>query len=201
MREIRTGCTVSTLVAVAFLVGLLSVHTVAAQDPGPRAGRQAVAKDALRHIQARVTGIDPAHNSVTLRDASGEMVVFELSSKSSSVENLQPGDMVSITYRNAILTRLDKVVSNGIRERIETEVMQPTPDGEVNSTRSVEFVATVLKIDRKNRQLTLRGPTQTQEFDAAPAVSLGGLKVGDTVRAEFVSAVAASVARVGPAPQ
>jgi hypothetical protein len=109
--------------------------------------------------------------------------------------------MVSMTYKNAILTRLDKVASSGIRERIETEVIQPTPDGQVNSTRSVKFVATVLEIDRKNRELTLRGPTQTQEFDTAPTVSLGGLKVGDTVRAEFVSAVATSITRVAPVRQ
>jgi Cu/Ag efflux protein CusF len=53
----------------------------------------------------------------------------------------------------------------------------------------------------QDAEVTLRGPTQTQEFDAAPAVSLDGLKVGDTVRAEFVSAVATAVVRVGTAPQ
>lgn len=58
-----------------------------------------------------------------------------------------------------------------------------------------------LKIDRKNREVTLRGPTQTQEFDAAAASLLDGLRVGDTVRAELVSAVAASVVRVRIAPQ
>ncbi|MFM0126219.1 copper-binding protein, partial [Paraburkholderia sp. RL18-101-BIB-B] len=91
--------------------------------------------------------------------------------------------------------------SGGIRERIETEVLQPASDGEVSSTRSVEFVATVLKIDRKNRQVTLRGPTQTQEFDVAPTLSLDSLKVGDAVRAEFIPPVAASVVRVRTAPQ
>ncbi|MCP3725229.1 hypothetical protein M3I53_19235 [Paraburkholderia sp. CNPSo 3272] len=121
---------------------------------------------------------------MTLRDASGEMAVFELGPHVTGVDKLQPGDTVSITYRNAILTRLSKIASSGIRERIETEV-----------------IATVLKTDRKNREVTLRGPTQTQELDAGPAISLDGLRVGDTVRAEFVSPVAASVVRLRIAPQ
>ncbi|MFM0341896.1 hypothetical protein [Paraburkholderia fungorum] len=201
MREPITGWALLTVVAVAFSVGLLAFQTVAAQDLGPRTARHAVGKKALRHIQARIAGIDPAYNSVTLRDAGGEMLVFALSADIADVEKLQVGDTVSITYRNAILTHLDKIASSGIREQIETEVMQPASNGEVSSTRSVEFVATVLKIDRKNREVTLRGPTQTQELDAAPTVSLYGLKVGDTVRAEFLTAVAASVVRVGTAPQ
>ncbi|MEW9585252.1 hypothetical protein [Paraburkholderia sp. DGU8] len=106
-----------------------------------------------------------------------------------------------IAYRNAILTHLAKFASGGIRERIETEVVQPTQDGEANSTRSEELVATVLKIDRKKRFVTLRGPTLTEEFDVAPDCSLGRLKIGDSVRAKFVSARATSVERVGTAPQ
>jgi Cu/Ag efflux protein CusF len=127
--------------------------------------------------------------------------VFEISPDIADVKTLQIGDTVNIAYRNAILTHADKVASNGIRERIETEVMQPASNGEVNSTRSVEFVATVLKIDRRNRKVTLRGPTQTQEFDVAPGLSLDSLRVGDSMRAEFISAAAASVVRVGTAPQ
>jgi hypothetical protein len=201
MLETRTRCGRLTVVAAAITVGLLAYRPVAAQDPGTRLGRDAVDKKSLRHIQARVAGIDPLHNTLTLRDASGEMAVFELGPDISDVDKFQPGDTVSITYRNAILTRLSKIASSGIRERIETQVMQPASNGEVSSTRSVEFVATVLKIDRKNREVTLRGPTQTQELDAGPAISLDGLRVGDTVRAEFASAVAASVVRVRIAPQ
>lgn len=201
MRETRTGSARLNVVAVAVSVGLLLFQSAVARDPVPRTGRHAVGVKALRHMQARVAGIDAAYNSVTLRDPRGEMTVIEISPDIADVKRLQLGDTVNVAYRNAILTHIDKVASNGIRERIETEVMQPASDGEVNSTRSVEFVATVLKIDRKNREVTLRGPTQTQEFDAAPALSLDSLKVGDSVRAEFISAVATSVVRVAAAPQ
>jgi Cu/Ag efflux protein CusF len=201
MRGTRTGGARLTVVGVAVSVGLLLLQSAVAQDSGPRTGRHEVGVKAFRHIQARVAGIDPSYNSVTLRDAGGEMVVFEISPDIADVKTLQIGDTVNIAYRNAILTHADKVASTGIRERIETEVMQPASNGEVNSTRSVEFVATVLKIDRRNRKVTLRGPTQTQEFDVAPGLSLDSLRVGDSMRAEFISAAAASVVRVGTAPQ
>jgi Cu/Ag efflux protein CusF len=200
MHGTRTGAARLHVVAVAVSVGVLVLQSAGAQAPGPRTGHAAGVK-AFRHIQARVAGIAPSHNSVTLRDAGGEMVVFEISPDIADVKTLQIGDTVNIAYRNAILTRMDKVASSGIRERIETEVLQPASDGEVSSTRSVEFVATVKKLDRKNREVTLRGPTQTQEFDVAPTLSLDSLKVGDAVRAEFIPPVAASVVRVGTVPQ
>jgi Cu/Ag efflux protein CusF len=201
MRETRTGSAYFAVVAIAVSVGVLVLPPADAEAPGPRTGQYAVGVNSFRHIQARVAGIDPTYNSVTLRDTGGEMVVFEISPDVADVKTLEIGDMVNIAYRNAILTRMDTVASSDIRERIETEVMQPTSDGEVSSTRSVELVATVLKIDRKKRQVTLRGPIQTQEFEVAPTLSLDRLKVGDTVRAKFISAVAVSVARVGTAPQ
>ncbi|MEX3945572.1 hypothetical protein AB4Y44_39810 [Paraburkholderia sp. BR10937] len=182
-------------------IGVLILQPVDAQTSARRTEQHAVGVEALRHLQARVAGTAPSNNSVTLRDTRGEMVVFEISPVITDVRTLQIGDTLDIAYRNAILTRMDKVASNGIREQIETEVTQPTSNGDVTSTRSVQFVATVLKIARKNREVTLRGPTQTQEFEVASTLSLSSLKVGDTVHAEFISPVVVSVVRVRTAPQ
>ncbi|WP_118179964.1 hypothetical protein [Paraburkholderia phosphatilytica] len=55
------------------------------------------------------------------------------------------------------------------------------------------MLATVLKIDPVKRQVTLRGPQQTETLDVSPDIALDQLKVGDTVRADFVSAVAVQV--------
>jgi hypothetical protein len=52
-----------------------------------------------------------------------------------------------------------------------------------------------MKIDRKNRLVTLRGPRHQQVLRAASDIPLDELKVGDSVRAEFVSAVAVEVVR------
>jgi Cu/Ag efflux protein CusF len=188
-------------VAIAASIGFLLLQPAVAQKASPRPARQAVEATVLRHIQARVTGVDPDHNSVTLRDPRGEMAVIEVNPDVADITKLQVGDKVNIAYRNAILIHLDKEASNGIRSRVETEVVQPASGGAVTSTHSVEVSATVLAVDRKHRQITLRGPIQTEVFDLAPDISLGKLKVGDTVRAVFVGAVAVSVAQEGAAPK
>ncbi len=63
------------------------------------------------------------------------------------------------------------------------------------TARSVEILATIQKIDTKKRLITLRGPSRTEVFELSPDVSLDGLKTGDTVRAQFVSATAIQVLR------
>jgi Cu/Ag efflux protein CusF len=188
-------------VALAISVAFLLLQPAVAQKAKPRPAQQAVGATALRHIQARVAGVDPVRNIVTLRDPRGEMAVIEVHPDVADITKLEVGDRVNIAYRNAILIHLDKEASSGIRARVETEVVQPASGGVVTATRSVEVSATVLEVDRKHRQITLRGPIQTEVFDLAPDISLGNLKVGDSVRAVFVGAVAVSVALEGAAPK
>jgi Cu/Ag efflux protein CusF len=189
------------VVAAIILAGPVLFQPAFSQDAALQKSGQPAGAGALRHIQARITGVDPLHNSVTLRDTRGEMAVIEVSPDVTDLREFHLGDTVKIAYRNAMLTHLTKSASSGIRERIETEVVQPTQDGEANSTQSVELLATVLKIDRRKRLVTLRGPTLTEEFDVAPDCSIDGLKIGDSVSAKFVSARATSVERVGTGSQ
>jgi Cu/Ag efflux protein CusF len=201
MSQYSTRISCFDMVAAVILAGPMLLQPAFSQDASSQQSGQAAGARALRHIQARITGIDPVHKSVTLRDTRGEMAVIEVSPDVTASEEFHVGDTVKIAYRNAILTRLAKSASSGIRERIETEVVQPTQGGEASSTQSVELLATVLKIDRKKRLVTLRGPTLTEEFDVAPDCSIDGVKIGDSVRAKFVSARATSIERVGTASQ
>jgi Cu/Ag efflux protein CusF len=96
-----------------------------------------------------------------------------------------------------LLIHADKVKSDGIRERIEQTAAVPVTGGTTTSARRVQILATIQKIDVKKRTVTLRGPSQSYTTDVAPDVSLAGLKVGDSVSAEFVSATAVQVTRNG----
>jgi hypothetical protein len=71
----------------------------------------------------------------------------------------------------------------------------PASAGVTSSAHRVRVVATVTKIDRKNRLVTLRGPRHQQVLQATQDVPLDKLKVGDSVRAEFVAAVAVELVR------
>ncbi|MGF6289804.1 Cu/Ag efflux protein CusF [Paraburkholderia youngii] len=185
-------------ITVALAVLVAAAGSAFAQDNAASAPEQrAIGAAALLHVQARVVAIDPATNSVTLRGPHGGDETFDVNPQAADVSKLHIGDMVTIAYKKALLVGVDKLAPSGIRQRIDTEVTQPAANGVVASARRVEVVATVRKIDRKQRTITLRGPSRTETLDVAPDIPLDKLKVGDSVRAVFVSAIAASVSRNG----
>jgi Cu/Ag efflux protein CusF len=182
--------------AIAALTVLLAAAAPAfAQAPASGAAPQAVGAAALVHLQARVVEIDAASNSVALQGPHGNIAVLEVNPDVADVKKLQVGEILNIAYQKAVLIGVDRLASNGIRQRVDTELAQPASGGVVASARRVEVVATVQGIDRKHRTITLRGPTRTETLDVAPQVALEQIKVGDSVRAVFVTAIAASVAR------
>ncbi|WP_368622543.1 copper-binding protein [Paraburkholderia sp. BR13444] len=185
-------------ITVALAVLVAAAGSAFAQDDAASAPEQrAIGAAALLHVQARVVAIDPATNSVTLRGPHGGDETFDVNPQAADVSKLHIGDMVTIAYKKALLVGVDKLAPSGIRQRIDTEVTQPAANGVVASARRVEVVATVRKIDRKQRMITLRGPSRTETLDVAPDIPLDKLKVGDSVRAVFVSAIATSVSRNG----
>lgn len=188
----RTKIAAATLTVLLATTGAARAQN-AASEPAP----QAVGAAALVHIQARVVQIDADSNSVALQGPRGNIAVLEVNPDVADVKKLQIGEVVNIAYQKAVLIGVDKLAANGIRQRIDTQLAQPASGGVVASARRVEVVATVQKIDRRHRTITLRGPTRTETLDVAPDIALDQIKVGDSVRAVFVSAVAASVARNG----
>jgi Cu/Ag efflux protein CusF len=187
----------TALVRAAAFAAIALAHPVLAQDAASGAAGDARGAAAVAEVQAHVVGIDPATNSVALQGPQGRIVEVEVNPEVGDVKKLKIGDTVNIQYRNALLVRATKVKSTGIRERVDTEATIPASGGVTATARSVQILATIQKIDPKKRLITLRGPNRTEVFELSPDVSLDGLKTGDTVRAEFVSATAIQVLRGG----
>lgn len=189
--------------ASALVSALVSVITVViadpavAQTPASDPEVKAVGAAALVHVQARVVEIEPDSNSVTLQGPRGYLSEVGVNPEVADVKKLRVGDIVDIAYRKALLIGVDKLDKSGIRSRLDTQIAQPASDGVIAAARRVEVVATVQKIDRKHRTITLRGPTRTETLDVAPDIPIDDVKVGDSVRAVFVGAVAAAVSRDG----
>ena len=194
-----SGSTLSRVKTVTAALTLLfaSAAPALAQQAASAVVTGPVGGALLLHIQAQVVAIEPDSNSVTLRGPQGNLAVLDVNPAVADVKKLQVGDVVNIAYHKAVLIGVDKLAARGFRQRIDTELAQPASDGVVAAAHRVEVVATVQKIDRKHRTITLRGPTRTETLDVAPEIALDKLKVGDSVRAVFVTAVAASVARDG----
>jgi hypothetical protein len=164
-------------------------------DIAATAGQKALGEAEVIHAQVHVVAIQPATNSVTLRGPRGNLADVDVNPQLADVRKLRVGDRLNVAYQQALLLQVDKVMTKGVRERIETTAAIPASDGYASSAHRVEIVATVLKIDRKSRMVTLRGAKHRQVVRAADPIPLDELKVGDSVRAEFVSAAAVELVR------
>lgn len=185
---------IATLAVSSLLCG---THLAAAQNARTDDTQQAVGAGVVAHLTAHVVGIDTVANSLTLMGPHGNVLEVVVNPDVGDVTQLKIGDAVEIAYKNALLVQAEKTASNGIRERIETDTTAPTASGATTSVRSVQIVATVQKIDRKLRIVTLRGPERTVMLEVPPNIPLQNLKVGENVRAEFVSAAAVQITRDG----
>ncbi|WJF90512.1 copper-binding protein [Paraburkholderia bonniea] len=189
----------ATTVAAALALTMFGAAPVFAQSAASStaAAPEPIGVEAAARVTATVVGIDAISNSATVRGPRGNLMMVQINPEVGSVSKLQIGDTVNIAYRNALLIRADKVKSNGIRERIDTTVTTPASDGMTASAHSVQILATIQKLDVKHRTMTVRGATRTETFKVPDNISLKGLKVGDSVQAEFVSATAIQVERDG----
>ncbi|NML30181.1 copper-binding protein [Paraburkholderia sp. G-4-1-8] len=169
-----------------------------AQDDTASAAQRVLSAVQPVQMTAEIVGIDAGNRSLTLKGPHGDVAIVLVSQQVAGFDQLKIGDRVDVLYKNALLTKVEKVsgAGKGIRERADRQSYTPASGG-YEAARQTEVLATVLKIDRPQRRVTLRGAYQTQTFEAVPGVDLDDLKVGDTVHAVFVSAAAVQVTPVG----
>jgi hypothetical protein len=159
------------------------------------AGPDGAGAAALIQTRATVIGIDAATLTVTLHGVGGRTFEVTVSPEVGDINKLKIGDSVAIAYQESLLIHADKVQSNGIRERIDSTEIIPASGGVAASAHRIQVLATIVKVDRKTRLITLRGPLKTGTVKAGPDITLADLKVGDSVRADFVTATAVKVTR------
>lgn len=184
----------ATIGAALMVAAFAAAQPAWAQDPMASAAQGVVSAVEPVHVKAQIVGIDPGTRTLTLKGPGGNAVVVLVSQQVAGFENLKVGDRVDVLYKNALLVKADRVTGKdkGIRKRVDTQVYAPASGG-FESARQVEVLATVQKIDRKKRLVTLRGAYQTQTLQVEPDVDLTDVKVGDTIHAVFVSAAAVQV--------
>ncbi|MHB9842004.1 hypothetical protein Q8F57_045330 [Paraburkholderia terrae] len=110
---------------------------------------------------------------------------------------LKIGDHVNVKYARALLLHAEKVDSKGIRKRVDTETTTPLTQGTAKALHTVQVLATIKSIDKRNRMVTLRGATRTVTLVASSALPLSDLKVGDSIRADYIEATVVQITRNG----
>jgi hypothetical protein len=197
LRNMNTSAAVmrGAAVLLSVLPAAFSPAAFAQDGTRPDAAQTALGNAEIVHAQVRVAALNAATNSVTIRGPRGNLADVDVNPALADVSRLRVGDRLNVAYQQALLIHIDKLATKGVRERVETTVAIPASAGFVSSAHRVQVVATVVEIDRKTRLMTLRGPRHKQVLRASSAIPLDELKVGDSVRAEFVSAAAVELVR------
>jgi hypothetical protein len=184
--------------------GGLAIGTlVQAQGPGvgevPIHGPGVRGKAAELVIRARVVEVDRARRSVVLRGPKGKLVTLDVPPEVKNFDRVEAGDDLTFHYAAAIAARIEPVAKrSGIRERIEAQRAGAAASGAspaVAGGRTVEILAVVEVVDRKDGTVILRGVKRTIKLQVPAGVDLSGLKVGDEVRAVFTEAAVLGIER------
>lgn len=188
----------STLLAAA----MLSMPLLAAAQNTPQAAviaatapGQASVGEAVQ-LQGKIKSIDKKSRSVVVVGAQGNEIFMALGEGARNFDQIRVGDLVTLTYVQALALKLRKVENSGIRERSEsTQAVRAKegdkPAGAVEHT--VRVVANVVAVNPKAGTVTLRGPKRTVELAVNDPAQFKEIKVGNQVEAEFVEAVALEV--------
>jgi len=183
---------VTPLIAIAQNAPQAVVAAVAAQ------GKAAVSEAV--QIQGKVKSINKANRSVIVSGPQGKEVLFNLGDEVRNFEQIRVGDLVTLTYAQALALELRKVENNGIRERVESEQAVRAPLGDRPAgaiEKTVQIVANVVAINPKAQTLSLRGAKRTVELAVNDPAMLKDIKVGNQVAAKYVEAVALEVTAAG----
>jgi len=163
---------------------------VAASAPGKTAVGEAV------QLQGKVTSIDKAKRVVVVTGPQGNHVSFNCGEEVRNFDQIRVGDLVTLTYAQALALELRKVANNGIRERVESEQAVRAKPGEKPGAaveKTIQVVANVVAVNPKAQTVTLRGVKRTIELAVNDPAQLKEIKVGDQVEAKYVEAVALEV--------
>jgi hypothetical protein len=168
------------------------VTAVAGKAPGERL------KAGELQVRATVVEIDAARRIVTLRGPKGNIATMDVPAEVKNFDQVRVGDDLVIRYAAGVLAKLEPSSGSGIRERVESSSAAAAPAGGMPggaAARTVEVLATVEAVNRKDRTVTLRGVRRTAVVMAPEGIDIARVKVGDQVRAVFAESTIINVER------
>ena len=163
---------------------------VTATAPGKAAAGEVV------QLQGKIKSVDQAKRTVVVVGPQGNEVEVSVGDKVKNFSQIAKGDLVTLTFMQAVLAELKKVGAGGIRERVESQHAHTAPPGEKPAgaiERTISVVADVVAINAKAQTVTVRGPRRSIEVAVNDPALLNGLKIGDQVEARYIEAVAVEV--------
>ena len=163
---------------------------IVASAPGEAAVAQSI------QVQGKVKAIDKKSRTVVIVGAQGKELAMTVGEDARNFNQLRVGDVVTLTYVQALALELMKVENKVVSERVESEQTVRTKLGEKPGgvvQRTIRAVADVVAVDHKAETITLRGPKQTVELAVNNPAQLKEVKVGNQVEVVYVEAIGLEV--------
>jgi ethanolamine utilization protein EutQ (cupin superfamily) len=192
MKKIQMILAATFLAAPLFAVAQNQPQAAVVVEKAPGAG---AVTEAVQ-LQGKVKSIDKKTRAVVVVGPNGNEVLFNLSNDVRNFDQIKVGDLVTLTYAQALALELKMVANNGIRERVDTEKAVAAKPGEkpgMMVEKSVRVVANVVAVNPKAQTVTLKGPKRTVELYVKDPAQFQNAKVGDQVEVLYVEAVALEV--------
>jgi Cu/Ag efflux protein CusF len=147
-------------------------------------------------VSATVKEVDYESRVVTLLAPNGEDVVFRAGDEVRNLAQVKVGDVVQATYYESVAIEVKKpgTATPGVTAGSGAERAPLGAKPGAAAVESMQIVATVVKVDKKNGAVTLRGPKgRTKTLPVRNPAHLDAVKVGDLVEVTYTEAIGIAV--------
>lgn len=186
---------INVAVALAFALPLAaSANDVTKNMSKPAAAQNSPVDFSVTEIktEAKIVELDMHNRTAVLRTPMGKLITVSVPNRVRNFDQVKVGDELVLRYEVATAIQVEPASKDGIRERVESSNVRTAPQGSlpgVEAGRRVEILANITAIDRKAKNMTLRGATRTVTIAIPENMNVAKLKVGDEVHAVITDAV------------
>jgi hypothetical protein len=181
-------------VAAACAAAALSMATVTHAE-APAAAPTGEGVVAKVEVTAKVAKIDHKTREVTLKADDGQEYSFVASEEARNLDQVQVGDVVTITYAEAFVYEVQKggqAADQGTVVAGGRSAAGQKPAGAI--ARETKVTVLITAIDPKVPSVTFKGPAgNTRTIKVMHPEKLQGVSVGDTVDITYTEALAIEV--------
>lgn len=173
-------------------------HLAAAENPTPAAPpvKTKMAAAAVT-VTATVAAVDQETREVTLKDSEGKQHSFIADDTVRNLARVEVGDILVIKYFERTALNIYPVKTGAKGRVVRTEVSRSDlgqkPHGTV--TQEIQLTGQVAAIDPETRTVVIEGKHGDVLLPVSNAVDLSTIKIGGTVRADFVETMSITVKR------
>jgi hypothetical protein len=188
------------IITTVGICGLMMAATQLLAQDEPKAAQEQSDKSQSpvksKEVKATVEKVDKDTREVTLKKDDGTTVTFKAPDTVRNFDQIKVGDIVTAKYAQSVAVSVRK--SDEPPSATGRETVTRTPMGDkpgIAGAKTVEISATIEKIDRDQRELTLKGPQGNTRVVKVPEEMkrFDELKEGDQVVVTATEALAISV--------